>query len=93
MMRERPRAILKIFASEQLTSLAQIIGVFLRMAKHRSLIVSRQTQRTQPISLKFRSEVWRDLEGLRKTDLAAGIHLLHEHQLALFQRGLLPPPF
>ena len=92
MMRERPRAILKIFASERLTSLAEIVGVFFRMAKHRSLIVSRQAQRTQSISLKFRSEVWRDLEGLRRTDLAAGIHLLHAHQMALFQRGLLPPP-
>jgi UDP-glucose 4-epimerase len=93
MMRERPRVVLKIFASEQVTSLAQIIGVFFRMSKHRSLIVSRQAQRTQSILLKFRSEVWRDLESLRKTDLAAGIHLLHEYQLALFQRGLLPPPF
>jgi UDP-glucose 4-epimerase len=92
MMRERPRAVLKIFASERLTSLAEIVGVFFRMAKHRSLIVSRQAQRTQSISLKFRSEVWRDLEGLRRTDLAAGIHLLHAHQMALFQRGLLPPP-
>jgi len=92
MMSERPRAVLKIFASEQATSVAQIIGVFFRMARHRSLIVSRQTQRTQSISLTFRSEIWRDLQGLRKTDLAAGIHLLHRHQLVLFQRGLLPPP-
>ena len=91
-MREQPGTVLKIFASEQLTSLAQIIGVFLRIAKHRSLIVSRQAQSTGSISLKFRSEVWRDLEGVRKTDLASGIHLLHEHQLGLFQRGLLPPP-
>ena len=66
------RAVLKIFASERLTSLAEIVGVFFRMAKHRSLIVSRQAQRTQSISLKFRSEVWRDLEGLRRTDLASG---------------------
>jgi hypothetical protein len=63
------------------------------MGKHRSLIVLRQAQRTQSISLKFRSEVWRDLQGLRKTDLAPGIHLLHQHQLALFQRGVLPPPW
>ena len=89
---EQPRIALKIFASEQLTSLAQILGIFLRIAKHRSLIVSRQAAGRQSITLKFRSEIWRDLEGPRKTDLAAGIHLLHEHQLALFQRGLLPPP-
>jgi UDP-glucose 4-epimerase len=89
---ERPRIVLKLFASEQLTSLAQILGVFFRIAKHRSLIVSRQAAARQPMTLKFRSEVWRDLEGLRKTDLASGIHLLHQHQVALFQRGMLPPP-
>jgi UDP-glucose 4-epimerase len=92
LMSERPRAILKILASERLTSLAQIVGVFFRIAKHRSLIVSRQTRGAQSISLKFHSNIWRDLKGLRKTDLATGIHLLHAHQLALFQRGLLPPP-
>ncbi len=91
---ERPRAILKIFASEELTSLARIVGIFLRMAKHRPLIVSsRQPRRdTQLTSIKLRSDVWRDLEGLRKTDLATGIHLVHEHQLALFCQGLLPTP-
>jgi len=89
---EQPRTALKIFASEQLTSLAQILGVFFRIAKRRSLIVSRQGSGRQSITLKFRSEVWRDVDGARKTDLAAGIHLLHEHQLALFRRGLLPPP-
>jgi UDP-glucose 4-epimerase len=92
LMSERPRAILKILANEELTSLARIVGVFFRMAKHRPLIVSRQAQDTQSISMKLRSEVWRNLEGLRKTDLAVGIHLVHEHQLALFRRGLLPPP-
>lgn len=49
-------------------------------------------QNTGSISLKFGSEVWRDLEGVGKTDLASGIHLLHEHQFGLFQRGLLPAP-
>lgn len=91
-MNERPQKVLKIFASEQSTSLAQIVGVFFRMAKHRSLIVSRQASGIQPLSLRFRSNVWRDLGGVRKTDLAAGIHLLHEHQLALFQRGMLQRP-
>jgi UDP-glucose 4-epimerase len=90
---ERPRAILKILANEELTSLARIVGVFFRMAKHRPLIVSRLAHETQSISMKMRSEVWRNLEGLPKTDLAVGIHLVHEHQLALYRRGLLPPPW
>jgi UDP-glucose 4-epimerase len=92
LMTERPRAILKVFASQESTSLARIVGVFFRMAKHHPLIVSRQPRGARPTSLKLRSDVWRNLEGLRKTDLATGIHLVHEHQLALFRHGLLPPP-
>jgi hypothetical protein len=91
-MTERPRAILKIFASEELTSLARISGVFFRMAKHHPLIVLRQPRGMPQTSLKLRSDVWRNLEVLRKTDLVTGIHLVHEHQLALFRQGLLPPP-
>jgi UDP-glucose 4-epimerase len=93
LMAERPRAVLKIFASEELTTLARIVGIFFRMARRRPLIAcSQKPQDTQPMSLKFRSDVWRDLKGLRKTDLATGIHLVHEHQLALYRNGLLPPP-
>jgi UDP-glucose 4-epimerase len=93
LMGEPPRAVLKIFASQELTSLARIVGIFFRMARHRPRIVSsRRLQSRQPASLKFRSDVWRDLEALRKTDLATGIHLVHQHQLALFRQGLLPPP-
>lgn len=92
LMTERPRAIIKIFASEELTSLARIVGIFFRMAKHRPLVVMQQPRGIQPTSLKLHSNVWRDIEGLRKTDLTTGIHLVHEHQLALFCRGLLPPP-
>lgn len=92
MLSEQPRAILKVFASEETTSLARIVGIFFRMAKHRPLIVLQRPREMQPTSLKLRSDVWRDLEGLRKTDLAVGIHLAHEYQLALFQRGLLLPP-
>lgn len=92
LMSEPPRFVTKIFASELSTSLAQVAGIFLRIAKRRSLIVIAQARGTQPVSLKFRSDVWRDLGSLRRTDLAAGIHRLHAHQLALFQRALLPPP-
>jgi UDP-glucose 4-epimerase len=92
LLADRPGTVTKIFACEDLTSLARIVGVFFRMAKHRPLIICRQPHGTQPVSLKFRSRVWRDLEGLRKTDLATGIHLVHEHQLDLFRQGQLPPP-
>jgi len=92
LLAERPRGILKIFASEELTSLSRIVGVFFRITKHRPLIVLQRSRRAQPVSLKLRSEVWRDLPGLRKTDLATGIHRVHEHHLALFRCGLLPWP-
>jgi len=92
LLAERYRSVTKIFASEELITLARIISVFFRMSKHRPLIVYRQPRASQPISLKFRTQVWRDLENLRRTELATGIRLLHEHQLALFRQGLLPPP-
>jgi UDP-glucose 4-epimerase len=93
LLKERPgSAVTKIFASEEPTNLARIIGVFFQMAKHRPLIISRQPRGAQPVSLKFRSQVWRDLEIRRKTDLTTGIHLVHEHQLGLFRKGLLPAP-
>jgi hypothetical protein len=71
---------------------ARIIGIFFRMSKHHPLIVSQQPRGTMPTSVKLRSAVWRDLPNLRKTDLTTGIYLVHEHQLALFCRGRLPPP-
>ena len=92
LLAERPGAVTKIFASEELISLARVTGVFFRMSKYRPLIIYRHPRGTQPISLKFRSQVWRDLQGLRRTDLATGVHLVHEHQLGLFRQGLLPPP-
>ena len=92
LMVEPARAVIKIIASEDLSSVARIVGIFFRMVKHRPLVVLRQPREKQRSSLKFRSEVWRDLEGLRKTDLATGIHLVHAHQLAIFRRGMLQPP-
>jgi UDP-glucose 4-epimerase len=93
LMAEQPRVVLKIFASEELTSLARIIGIFFQMAKHRPLIVLQRLRTTeQPTSIRLRSNVWRDLKGLWNTDLSTGIHLVHEYQLGLFRRGLLPPP-
>jgi UDP-glucose 4-epimerase len=93
LLKERPGStVTKIFASEEPTNLARIIGVFFQMAKHRPLIICRQPRGMQPVSLKFRSQVWRDLESPRKTDLTTGIHLVHEYQLGLFRKGLLPAP-
>jgi UDP-glucose 4-epimerase len=93
LMTERPSMLIKIFASEELTTLARILGIFFRIAKHRPLIVSQQKRATtQPRSIKLHSDVWPGVNSLRKTDLGTGIRLVHEHQLDLFRHGLLPPP-
>ena len=89
---QRPRILIKIFSSEELTSLSRIVGIFFRLAKNRPLVVLRQPREPQPISLTFRSANWGDLKSVQKTDLAAGIHAVHEYQLAAFRRGQLPPP-
>lgn len=90
---ERPGTLVKIFAAEELTSLARIRGIFFTMAKRRPLIVFAQPhQRTEAASLSFRSEVWRDLPNIPKTDLAVGIRLVHQYQLILFRQGRLPAP-
>jgi UDP-glucose 4-epimerase len=81
----------KIFASEELTSLGRIAGIFFRLSRHRPFMIFQRHHDSQAISLKFRSEVWRDLQA-RKTDLAVGIHLVHEYQLAQYRRGLLAMP-
>jgi hypothetical protein len=47
--------------------------------------------REQPGRLCFRSRVWTDLAPPVR-DLAAGIRAVHDHHLAQFQRGELPPP-
>jgi UDP-glucose 4-epimerase len=92
LMIERPRAILKIFASEEPTCLARIVGIFFRVAKRRPLVITQLPRGTQLPSFQLRSNVWRNLEYVRKTDIATGIHMVHEHQLDLYRHGLLTPP-
>jgi UDP-glucose 4-epimerase len=89
-----PPRVLKIFASEQATSIARIVGIFLRLTKQRPRLVlaSRPVRGQQPPVLRFRSDVWRDLDLMPRTDLATGISQVHSHQLALYREGRLPPP-
>jgi UDP-glucose 4-epimerase len=90
----QPCGVVKIFASEQEVSLAQIIGAF-RTVANRSpkLICANHTAgRQQPRRLQFRSVVWRGLKVPPSTSLPIGIHRLYQHQLALYRQGRLPPP-
>jgi UDP-glucose 4-epimerase len=86
--------VVKLFSSEQSMSLAQIVGVFARIARRSPRIVcsSRPCRTEQPAALHFRSKVWPDVKVSPGTNLPVGIDRLHRHQLGLFLRGQLPPP-
>jgi UDP-glucose 4-epimerase len=90
---ERPTSLVKIFASEQSISIAGLIGIFTRVAKHPPRIVCMPdaVSRQQPSRLRFRSLAWAD-RAPRMLDLAAGIAEVYQDHLRLFQRGRLPAP-
>jgi UDP-glucose 4-epimerase len=87
-----PGCVVKIFASEHPTSLARVLGIFTRIARHRPRLISapRLLGSQQPLALTFRSTVWRDVTKASTTDLMVGIHRTHQYQLAMFHRGQLP---
>jgi len=90
-----PRGLVKIFAAEQATSLAQIVSIFSRIAakRHPKLLrISTPTSNEQPRRLGFRSIVWPNLAGLTKTPLSVGINRVHQHLLDLYRQGRLLPP-
>ena len=80
--------ITKILASEQVTSLAQIVGVFATITKkHPQIICSATSLRTQhPRLIRFRSTQWPEL---RVTPIALidGIARIHRHQGLLYAAG------
>ena len=86
--------VLKICASERPTTIAGLVGVFRRLGKRRLRVVSGLHPQTghHPQRLQFRSTVWTDEPRPDATSLLVGIHRVYQHQLALAQRGELPPP-
>lgn len=88
------RGLVKIFASEQETSLAQIVSAFSRVT-HRSprlVLGATEASRLQPRRLRFRSAVLRELGASQPVALDVGIHALHAHHMELYRQGKLPPP-
>ena len=83
---------LKLLASGEAQSVARIVGVFTQLARYQPRITCSPSARSalQARKLQFRSTVWPDLRPTRPTPLPLGIRQVHEHQLALFARGLLP---
>jgi UDP-glucose 4-epimerase len=89
-----PKHLLKIFASERTTTIAEILGIFTRIAKTPPHIVCGRTENAKehPRCVRFHSTVARDiLPFLQHTSLLEGIYRLHEHQRRLFEKGVLHP--
>jgi hypothetical protein len=84
----------KIFASEEDTSVAMLIALVRRIARKRLTVVSSLHPQASlhPRALSFRSTVLTEPEPRRRPDLLAAIHELFLHQLALHRAGALPPP-
>jgi UDP-glucose 4-epimerase len=89
------RRVVKIFASEQATSIAQIVGIFSSIAakQHPRMIrVPTLLSSKQPKKLQFRSVIWRDVDAAPNTPLPVGINRVHQHLLAVYRQGGLSPP-
>jgi UDP-glucose 4-epimerase len=86
--------LMKLIASEEPASVAQIIGLFSRLCPTYPRIICSYSARRQQQSRRqmFRSVRWPDLHARRRTPLALGIGRVYHHQLALFGRGQLPSP-
>ncbi len=86
---DRTRHSMKIFASEQATTVGELIGAFRRTAKRPLKVVTglHATARQQPPCLQFRSTVWRDVAPAAPVGLVEGIDRVFRHELALYQAG------
>ncbi len=90
--RGRAQEVLKIFSGEQVASIAQVLAIFGQIARQKPQIVSAQSPLgvLHPLRMSFRSRVFPEIRPSPPTSLMVGISQTHQHQLALFQRGLLP---
>ncbi|GEM_PF-142860 len=86
--------LIKIFASGRTYSIAQIVEMISRMAKHhpKVIIVPTLTARRQPKRLRFRSVVLKNIDIPHRTDLLVGINRIYQYQLALLKQGALSIP-
>jgi UDP-glucose 4-epimerase len=91
---EPSRTLVKIFAASQSISIAGVIGIFARVSKRppRVVCMPHARHRQQPLRLQFRSRRAFDGDAPPMTDLAAGIHAMLHHHMALYQQGHLPAP-
>jgi len=88
---ERPTSLVKVFASEQSISIAGLIGIFTRVAKHPPRIVCMPDAVSRQQPSRLRSLAWAD-RAPHMVDFAAGIAEVCQDHLRLFQHGRLPAP-
>lgn len=90
-----PRAgAVKIFASEQPTSISTLIGIISRVTRRRPRVVYvavRALTEQQPRRLTFRSTVLRPAGWLNGIGLPVGVSQVHRHLLERFSAGQLAP--
>jgi UDP-glucose 4-epimerase len=78
----------KIFASEQASSVASIIGLVSKIARRRPRVIHAAHPLTEQQSrrLTFRSQVWHEDHRPPRT-LSVGVSQVHRHMLQLFSSG------
>jgi UDP-glucose 4-epimerase len=84
----------KIVASEEETSVGGLLAIFRRVTRRQVAVTAGLSPigRRQPLSLRFRSEVWPDVGRAFRTPLPEGVVEVYRYQLAQFTRGDLPAP-
>jgi UDP-glucose 4-epimerase len=91
--REEPTRGIKILASEQEASLATVLAVFRRVARHspRAISVRKEVSSQQPAGLSFRSRVEPKLPRA-ETSLPVGVHRVYRNLVERYLAGALGPP-
>lgn len=85
------KSMTKIFASEERTTIAEIIRIFRTITKSQPRIVcAPNTVRNEhPPSVSFRSVIWSGTSQSRSISLLQGIHAVHRDQMLQYQKGML----
>jgi UDP-glucose 4-epimerase len=85
---------IKIVASEEETSVGGLLAIFRRVTRRQVAVTAGLSPvgRRQPLSLRFRSEVWPDLGRAFRTPLPEGVVEVYRYQMEQFTRGELPAP-
>ncbi len=91
-LRVPTQTVVKIFASQRATTLAEIIGIFARIARqHPRIICSAHSDGSRHVrSVRFRSHVWPDSSIKPQRPLPFGIFQVHARHLLLHGKGQLP---